>query len=279
MSIGKFSRLLSVKYAAQLLSPHMTGTEKDAVLRNNIAELYRRFMPDYNGIVSQIKEVYDLPFLEAVHTVFARLVADLDSLDNATLKARCIEVVQKIQEARTKLADFVKLNKDDPAFVAFFMRKRLASTLEKTFTELSSDLIKNMGRIEMKPSSDISEEAKATVPSATEMLKSRKRMTQTPAQIENFVLRFGDLYGVEDMLDWGKIQNRDHDLAFELMTAFLGLNRAARTFNKEDYYDPSNPRHGKKELELLRKKEIEFLKSKVKLDLKRKVLELLGRKV
>jgi len=266
MSLGKFSRFLSVKYAAELFSPDMTMSEKDATVRNNIAELYRRFMPDYSGLVSQIKEVYDLPFLEGIHTVFARLVADLDSLDNIQAKKRCIEVVQKIQDARGKLADFVKLNKEDPAFTAWHARKKLASTVDKMLTELASDLIKQMSKLTVDPE----EAAVAPVPTATQMLKSRKRMEQTPEQTKMLVFKFGDLYGVEDMLDYGKIKNKDPELAFELMTAFLGLNRASRSFTKQEYYDPKDPKH--------RKKELEFLKSKVKLDLKERILKLLGRK-
>lgn len=266
MSLNKLSRILSVKYAAELLSPDMSGGEKDAVVRGNIAELYRKFMPEYSGVVSQIKEVYDLPYLEGIHTSFARLVGDLDSLNSVDLKKRCIEAVQKIQDARSKLADFVKLNKDDPAFTAWHARKKLASTVDKILTELASALIKQMSKIELTPNTPVME----TTPTAAQMLKSRKRMEQTPEQTKMLVFKFGDLYGVEDMLDYGKIKNKDAELAFELMTAFLGLNRASRSFTKQEYYDPKDPKH--------RKKELEFLKSKVKLDLKERILKLLGRK-
>lgn len=266
MTLSKFSRILSVKYAAELLSPNMTGDEKNAVVRNNIAELYRKFMPDYSGAVSQIKEVYDLPYLEGIHTAFARLVGEIDSLSAVDLKKKCIEAIQKIQDARGKLADFVKLNKDDPAFVAWHARKKLVSTVEKTLTELGSTLIKQMGKLELSPDAPLME----ATPTATQMLKSRKRMEQTPEQTKMLVFKFGDLYGVEDMLDYGQIKNKDPELGYELMTAFLGLNRASRSFTKQEYYDPRDPRH--------RKKELEFLKSKVKPDLKERILKLLGRK-
>ncbi len=261
MNIGKLSRIFSIKYAADLVPVGTNVSEKELLVKNNIAELYRKFMPEFDGVVSQIKAAYDLPFLEEIHTIFSLFIRDIDSLNLEDLSIRTVEFIKFLNKARVLLNDFIKTNKDDPAFVAFFMRKRLASTVEKALTELGASLLKQMSHLKSP--------VNLGVPSATHMLKDRRRMEQTTKQIEIFVLSFGDLYGVSNLENWGMIKNHDPELAFELMTAFLGLNRASKAYQKSDDYNPKDKRNAQKEKL--------FLSSKVKPDLRARVLKFLGR--
>lgn len=273
MSLHKFSRLLYVKYAVDINNSNISISEKE--VRDDIAGLYRKFMPEFDKAIFEIKqsislvnEVYNLTSLDEsfgkIKTAFSFMVENIDTIKTKDLVFRIMEIVDLIQNGRENLINAVKTNKDNPAFTGFSERKRLSSTIDKVLTEFSYSLLKCLKKL------NGFDWLKSSLPSPTEALKSRKRMTQTPEQIKMLVFKFGDLYGVEDMLDYGQIVHKDSELAYELMTAFLGLNRASRQFTKQEYFDPKDNKH--------KKKELEFLRSKVKLDLKEKILKLLGKK-
>jgi len=274
MSLNQTAKLLVIKYAAELFDPKASAEALEKLIKDNFAKMYQKFMLEYNGNLSQLKQVYNFPHLENLHTVFAKLIANIDKISIVELNSIGIELIEKIEDIRSKLNDFIKLNKDDPAFVASFMRKRVASTVDKALESLEKDIVRQLdyiyaGTHDVKlPSITHEYGGIRTLPSG-EHLTKRRRMTQTPQEIEMLVLRFGEFYGVSGMETWGKISNKDHDLAESLITAFLGMNKATRDYKKSEDYDPKSLKN-----KILEQK---LLESKVKPELKKQVNQLLER--
>jgi hypothetical protein len=276
MSVSRLARFLTLKYAAELINPDAPAGELIETIKNNLADIYRKFMPEYSGLISQINQSYKLPFLDSLEDIFSAFIANLDNLDIIQVNQLSLELIKNVEHVRVKLNDFIKTNKNDPAFTAFFMRKRLASTVDKVLEGLEKDLIRQLDYINATnksvhlPTAEFTEHGRGRrMPDGSETTK-RRRMEQTPQQTEMLVLRFGDLYGVRDMSDWGKLKHGDADLAEELMTAFLGLNRASKEYQKSEDYDPKDRRNASKEKL--------FLATKVKGGLRKRIEEFFSNK-
>lgn len=248
-----------VRLAEMLLLKYNLTAEDNLLseVKNEISKIYQKFMLEYFGSqVAQLKEVYKLPYLDEIQTVFSLLVSKIDSLDVVQIINTGNQIITFIDNARKELNNFIKTNKEDPSFTAFHMRKKIAATVEKSLEAIQFLLRRQLQKI----SSD--------VPIQTD----RRRMEQTAKQQEVFILTYGDLYGIKDGLeDWGKLRHQDPELANELMTAFLGLRRAHRDYQSSSEYDAKNPRN-------LVKEKL-FLLSKVKPDLLNKVKEFFGERL
>lgn len=223
MSVIKLAKKIVFKYSADLFLPEAASDEKIALIKNNLASLYKKFMPEYDGALAQIKQAYDLPKLEELHTTFAKFVSNIDNLDLLQINEKITEIISQIEEARIFLDNFIKNNKSNPAFIAFWARKRLASTVEKILEGLEKDLIRQLQY--MRATTDVK------LP-FIEVTK-RRRMEQTSDHIQKLILSFGDEFGVNSMQEWSQIVNKDHDLAYDLMTGFLALNRGKKPADRD----------------------------------------------
>lgn len=278
MRLTRYSRLLSVKYATELASPEvydLSGGNEELVARNNLVEYFTRFMGEFDTALRGIKQteslvrrVFNLGQLDKVRDSFAELVAYVDSMDSSALIKKISDLVTLTEHTRKELDLKIKTNKEDPAFTGFSERKRLASTVDNVLKELNVKLLETLRVVSPSSMEDIA--VKQDLPSPTQMLKSRRTMELTPGKIKELVFTVGEFYGVEDMLDWGRIKHLDPELAGELSSSFIGLNKEYKKFTKQEYFNPKDIRH-KKQL-------MDHLKSRVKQNLKDQVLKLLGRK-
>lgn len=222
MRIFRLANLFEHKYKIATTVPTSVIS---AEIRDGIAAIYKKFMDEYNGSIAQLKKVYDLPYLEEIQTVFSALVSQIDTLSIPEIVKLGNGVMDFIEKSRVMLNDVIKTNVDDPAFTAAFMRKRLASTVDKSLEAIQFLLKRQLSKIQ-----DNLSEVKLEKPPEHQ---KRRRMTQTPTQLQSLVLEYGDQYGVNGMEDWGKIVHKDYELAYDLMTAFLGHRRGHKKVKAE----------------------------------------------
>lgn len=278
MSLTIYSRLLSVKYSTELASPEvhdLSGGNEELVARNNLVEYFTRFMPEFDtalrGIkqtVSLVRRVFNVAELDKIRMSFADLVANIDTIDSSNFIKKTSDLVKLIDNTRIDLDKKIKFNKDDPAFTGFSERKRLASTVDNILKEFNVKLLETLRVVSPSSMEDVA--IKQDLPSPTQMLKSRRTMELTPGKMRELVYSVGEFYGIDDMLDWGRLKGKDPQFAKELSSSLIGLNKEFKRFTKQEYFNPKDIRH-KKQL-------LDHLKSKVKTELRDEVLRLLGRK-
>ena len=218
MSVIKLAKKIVFKYSADLFLPEASSDEKITLIKNNLASLYKKFMPEYDGALAQLKKAYDLPKLEKLHTTFAKFVSSIDNLDLLQINEKITEIISQIEDSRIFLDNFIKSDNSNPLFTAPWARKQLASTVERILIGLEKDLIRQLQY--MRATTDVK------LP-FIEVTK-RRRMTQTIDHTQKLVLLFGEEFGVNSMQEWSQIVNKDYDLAYDLMTGFLALNRGKK---------------------------------------------------
>lgn len=216
----RLAEILSLKYNLTAMDDRELS-----FIKNEIVQLYKKFILQYSGSkLAQLKKVYGFPYLDSIQSDFHDFVNSIFSLSAEETYDIGMEILHLINSVREQLNNFILTNKEDPAYVAFHMRKKVASTVDKNLEGFQFQLKRQLNRIILKDQKSIID----VIPS------DRRRMEQTPQQQQIFVLTYGDLYGIEGgMEDWSKIKYQDPDLARDLMTAFLGLRRGSNKINPD----------------------------------------------
>lgn len=246
---------------AELLHPNpedKEGEEVEKVHNGNVYQLKLKIDEKKNLAPSNVKDKINTNlFLNKIEKKFTAIIEDLDEKDVIQINAELIDFLEFLEKVQPLINDSINLNQ----YISALDRKHLFGTAQKVLDNLKYKVRKQVEFISRgKGPAKWDKEEKAVIPgiglptvtplgfgrhvlpSGTEMSK-RQRMTQTNPQTQKLVFEYGPLYGVNSESDWGKLVDKDPDVAKDLMTAFLGMKRHHFRYKDAPDYVEGSPKN------------------------------------